>query len=110
MKRHRLPEVTNRQLGHDGNNESAVLKGNCSFGNLRVGGRRVECMLDTGAEISCMSETFYNLHFHGMKQLERKLRLTSVDGSGVEYMGYVELYVEADQWWCRAGFLVLKGD
>ena len=45
-----------------------------------------------------------------MKELDEVLRLTSVDGSGVEYVGYVDLELEVDGWICLAGFLVLKGD
>ena len=45
-----------------------------------------------------------------MKELDEELRLTLVDGSGVEYVGYVELELEVDGWICLAGFLVLKED
>ena len=110
MKRHHLTEVRKQGKASDGNMKgtSGILKGKCPFGELRVGVRWTKCLIDTGAEVSCMSEKFYQLHYTGMKELDEELRLTSVDGSGVEYVGYVELELEVDGWICLAGFLVIK--
>ena len=43
-----------------------------------------------------------------MKKLDEELRLTSVYGSGVEYVGYVELDLKLDGWRYLAGLLVIK--
>ena len=47
-----------------------------------------------------MSETYYNQYVKGMVVLENEFKLTSVDGSNVEYVGYIELEIEVDGWKC----------
>ena len=86
----------------------ASLKGRCSFGELRKDGLRTKCLIDTGDKLPCMSGTCYHLNYTVMMELNDELRLTSVDGSGVEYEGYVELELEVDGWRFLAGFLVLN--
>ena len=44
-----------------------------------------------------------------MVVLENEFKLTSVDGSNVEYVGYIELEIEVDGWKCPSGFLIIKG-
>ena len=85
VKRHQLTEVRKKGKASYGNMKgtSGRLKGKCPFGELRVGGRWTKCLIDTGAEVSCMSDKCYQLHYTGMKELDEELRLTSVDGSGV---------------------------
>ena len=112
LKRHQLTEVRKKEKASDGNMKGTKvrLKGKCPFGELQVGGRWTKCLIYTAAKVSCISDKCYQLHYTGMKELNEELRLTSVDGSGVEYVGYVELELEVDGWICLAGFLVLKGD
>ena len=46
----------------------------------------MRCLIDTGDEILCISEAYYKRYFNEMKELEKELRLTSVDDIGVEYV------------------------
>ena len=57
-----------------------------------------------------MSVTYFNQYFKGTVVLANEFKLTSVDGSNVEYVGYIELEIEVDGWKCPAGFLVIKGN
>ena len=44
-----------------------------------------------------------------MVVLANEFKLTSVDGSNVEYIGYIEMDIEVDVRNSQAGFLVIKG-
>ena len=77
--------------------EKAV--GECPVTTVRLGGVDVPCLLDSGSEVSTITEEFFNEHFRpkGKTLLPTVdwLRLTAANGLEIPYVGYLELDVEA---------------
>lgn len=65
---------------------------------VRLGGVDMPCLLDTGSEVSTITEEFFNENFHpqGKKLLPSGdwLKLTGANGVEVLYVGYLELDIE----------------
>ena len=77
--------------------EKAV--GECQVATVRLGGVDVPCLLDSGSEVSTITEEFFNEHFRpqGKTLLPTGdwLKLTAANGLEIPYVGYLELDVEA---------------
>jgi len=77
--------------------EKAV--GECPVATVRLGGVDVPCLLDSGSEVSTITEEFFNEHFRpqGKTLLPTGdwLRLTEANGLEIPYVGYLEPDVEA---------------
>lgn len=60
---------------------------------LIVEGNRVNCLLDTGSQVTTIPLSFYQdyLSNHPMKSLESLLEVEGANGQSVPYLGYVEL-------------------
>ena len=91
--------------------EKAV--GECPVVTVRLGGVDVPCLLDSGSEVSTITEEFFNEHFRpqGKTLLPTGdwLRLTAANGLEIPYVGYLELDVEAlGVMIPRRGILVVK--
>ena len=73
--------------------------GECPVATVRLGGIDVSCLLDSGSEVSTITEEFFNEHFRpqGKTLLPTGdwLRLTAANGLEIPYVGYLELDVEA---------------
>ena len=57
-------------------------------------GCSVKCLLDTGADISTITEKFFRNHLlprgHMMKDITGCITITAANGLPVPYLGYVE--------------------
>ena len=66
---------------------------------VRLGGVDVPCLLDSGSEVSTITEEFFNEHFRPQGKMLLPtgdwLRLTAANGLEIPYVGYLELDVEA---------------
>ena len=66
---------------------------------MKIGGVSVPCLLDSGSEVSTITEEFFNTHFKskGQELLSTSgwLKLTAANGLEIPYLGYFELDVEA---------------
>ena len=80
---------------------------------VRLGGIDVPCLLDSGSEVSTITEELFNKHFRpqGKTLLPTGewLKLTAANGLEIPYVGYIELDVEAlGVMIPRRGILVVK--
>lgn len=73
--------------------------GECPVATIRLAGIDVPCLLDSGSEVSTITAEFFNEHFRpqGKTLLPTGywLRLTAANGLEIQYVGYLELDVEA---------------
>lgn len=87
--------------------------GTCPQVNIRVLGVEVSCLLDTGSQVSTISESFFRQHLGGddedMLSTAGWLKLTATNGLDIPYLGYLELEVETmGRKIPNCGFLVVK--
>lgn len=72
--------------------------GKCPIANVKLGGVPVPCLLDSGSEVSTITESFFNENFRskGKSLLSTSgwLTLTAANGLNIPYIGYFELDVE----------------
>jgi hypothetical protein len=66
---------------------------------VNIEGVSVSCLLDSGSEVSTITEEFFNTHFKpkGQELLSTSgwLKLTAANGLEIPYLGYFELDIEA---------------
>ena len=66
---------------------------------MKLGGVHVRCLLDSGSQVSTITESFFNKHFRPRRSelLDTNQWLTLTAGNGLEipYIGYLELDFEA---------------
>ena len=72
--------------------ERAISK--CPVVKVNVSGQSINCLLDTGAEVSTLTEGFFRNHLsplgHKMKDITGWISITAANGLPVPYLGYVE--------------------
>ena len=72
--------------------------GKCPIANVKLGGVPVPCLLDSGSEVSTITESFFNENFRskGKNLLSTSgwLTLTAANGLHIPYIGYFELDVK----------------
>ena len=58
-----------------------------------VGGRRCKCLIDTGAQITSISKTFYDSHLseYELYDIGELLKIECANGQTVPYLGYIEV-------------------
>lgn len=64
-----------------------------------VEGKEVNCLLDTGSQVTTIPLSFYNSHLshHPLQPLNRLLEVEGANGQAVPYLGYVELALKFPQ-------------
>ncbi|KAK3753252.1 hypothetical protein QZH41_004468 [Actinostola sp. cb2023] len=69
--------------------------GKCPVVVVDMGGVQVNCLLDSGSEVSTITESFFKKHFQGKDLLCTSgwLTLTAANGLDIPYVGYFELDV-----------------
>ncbi|KAL0147914.1 hypothetical protein M9458_056791, partial [Cirrhinus mrigala] len=87
--------------------------GKCPVGNLKINGVSAACLLDTGSQVSTISESFFREHLFGedkdILSMAGWLRITAANGLDISYLGYLELEVETMGIVLpECGFLVLR--
>ncbi len=72
--------------------------GKCPVSNLKINGVSAACLLDTGSQVSTVSECFFREHLFGedkdMLSTAGWLKITAANGLDIPYLGYLELEVE----------------
>ena len=66
---------------------------------MKLGGVHVRCLLDSGSQVSTITESFFNKHFRPRRSklldTNQWLTLTAANGLEIPYIGYLELDFEA---------------
>ena len=73
------------------------LIGTCPEVKMTLGGKEVNCLLDSGSQISTITETFYNTYLKMMSELHdssKWLKITAANNLPVPYIGYISTEVE----------------
>ena len=90
--------------------ENAV--GDCPEVKVKVGGVDVGCLIDTGAEVSTITESFYKEFLaQGSEVIDvtSYIRISASQGLEIPYVGYVELQLTAlSHTFEGLGFLIVK--
>ena len=76
--------------------ENAV--GNCPEVKIKLGGVDVGCLIDTGAEVSTITESFYKEFLaQGREVIDvtSYIKISASQGLEIPYVGYVELQLTA---------------
>lgn len=87
--------------------------GRCPEVNIHIGGVPVRCLLDTGSNVSTLTESFFREHLHGEdKDLHctaKWLKITAANKLPLPYLGYVELDIEVMGLTVpECGFLIIR--
>lgn len=87
--------------------------GKCPVVEVVVGGHSAKCLLDTGAEVSTITEGFFRNHLlprgQAMKDIAGWISVTAANGLPVPYLGYVECeMIILGQVFKEMGFLVTR--
>lgn len=87
--------------------------GKCPVVDLKLNNVPARCLLDTGSQVSTVTDEFFRQHLQGndgaMVATSAWLKITAANGLEIPYQGYVELEVETmDLKISKCGFLVLK--
>ncbi|KAL0187224.1 hypothetical protein M9458_018894, partial [Cirrhinus mrigala] len=66
---------------------------------VKVEGKEVNCLLDTGSQVTTIPLSFYNRHLsqRSMQPLNHLLEVEGANGQAVPYLGYVELTLKFPQ-------------
>ena len=80
---------------------------------VQIGGVSVKCLLDTGSQVSTISESFFRQHLSGTEEdvmpTSNWLKLTAANNLPIPYLGYVELDMQTMGLTIpECGFLVSK--
>ena len=86
--------------------------GRCPEARVLLGDVEVTCLLDTGAQVSTITESFFRNNLQGREELldvSSYIKITAANGLSVPYLGYLELNVTVlGHTFNRMGFLVVK--
>ncbi|KAI3351186.1 hypothetical protein L3Q82_005611 [Scortum barcoo] len=87
--------------------------GECKIVEMKLQGVTVPCLLDTGSQVSTISESFFREHLaekgENIQSAFEWLQLTAANGLDLPYVGYVEVEVETMGLTIpKRGFLIVK--
>ena len=84
-----------RGRGSTPSNLLGRLVGVSNEGIAVVGGRRCKCLIDTGAQVTLLSKSFYDQHFsqYILHDINDLLTAEGANGQAVPYLGYIEIFV-----------------
>uniref|UniRef100_A0A8C2AXX8 Gypsy retrotransposon integrase-like protein 1 n=2 Tax=Cyprinus carpio TaxID=7962 RepID=A0A8C2AXX8_CYPCA len=72
--------------------------GKCPEVDIHIGGVPVRCLLDTGSNVSTLTESFFRENLHGEDKdlhcTSKWLRITAANKLPLPYLGYVELDIQ----------------
>lgn len=89
--------------------------GQCPEVDIQIGGVSLRCLLDTGSNVSTLTESFFRNHLQGededMHCTAKWLKITAANQLPLPYLGYVELDVQVMGLTIpECGFLIIKDD
>ena len=77
-------------------------------------GIQINCLLDTGAQVSTIAESFYNDHLaqeNDLVDVRQFISISAANGLDIPYVGYVELNISAlGHTYSNLGFVIVKDD
>jgi len=86
--------------------------GDCPLTKVKLGSVDIWSLLDTGSQVSTVTESFFRKHLEGkvdITQSHNFIRISGANGLEVPYLGYIELDLEALGYtFPNLGFLVAK--
>ena len=84
--------------------------GVCPQTMISIEGVVVQCLVDTGAEISTITESFFNNHLRrDLVDVSGYLKITAANGLQIPFLGYFETDISLfGRKFSDAGFLVVK--
>lgn len=86
--------------------------GTCPESFIKLNNVNIRCLLDTGAQVSTLTESCFKKYFaHGVDLVDVSniLSVSGTQGLSVPLVGYAELDVQVfDQNFSKLGFLVVK--
>ena len=84
----------------------------CPTTTIKLHGNDFTCLLDTGSEVSTISESFYHNHLSNLEiNTQKTLRLEAANNIQIPYLGYIEVDIELfGCTFLNVGFLVSKGN
>ncbi len=96
--------------------------GTCPETEVVLGNVPLRCLIDTGAEVSTVTEAFFREHLapSGQEMLDTTtwLRITAANGTTIPYLGYIEadvticghVFTSSQTWdsWCRVSSRILQ--
>lgn len=79
---------------------------------INIEGVKIKCLLDTGAQVSTITESFYRRYLENKLEvydLKEIITISAAKGSDIPYLGFVEATVQINnQNFKNLGFLVVK--
>ena len=71
------------------------LVGTRSTAQVTINGKQVNCLLDTGSQVTTVPHSFYEQHLaeQEIKPLHDLLEVEGANGQSVPYQGYIEMTV-----------------
>ena len=97
------------------NDVGSILKravGTCPEVEVKVGDVSWKCLLDTGAQVSTITESFFRAQLgagRNLTDVSSMLKITAANGLSIPYLGYVELDIQIlGHCFPGMGFLVVK--
>lgn len=93
------PTTGENETGSGPKNSDALevecLIGVCPTVDVFVGDVQVNCLLDTGSNVSTVTESFFNKHFRASLKHCEWLSLSAANGLNISFLGYFERDVHA---------------
>lgn len=88
---------------------TAGFTGRCPETLAKIDGRLVKCLVDTGSEVSTVTESWFHQHFtNSHLQESHWFTLKAANGLDIPYVGLLEAEVDILGKVCRAPILVVK--
>lgn len=89
---------------------TAGVTGRCPETLAKIDGRLVKCLVDTGSEVSTITESWFHQHFTNSHLQERShwFMLNAANGLDIPYVGLLEAEVDILGIVCRALILIVK--
>lgn len=89
--------------------------GKCPIVDIQIGGVPLQCLIDSGSNVSTLAESFFRNHLHGededMHCTSKWLKITAANKLPLPYLGYVELDIQVmGVTLPECGFLIVRDD
>lgn len=89
--------------------------GKCPIIDIQIGGVPLRCLIDSGSNVSTLTESFFRNQLHGededMHSTATWLKITAANKLPLPYLGYVELDIQVmGVTLPECGFLIIRDD
>lgn len=109
-KEKKKKEVTNQDVSINNGEFLKKAVGVCPETIVDINGMKVRCLLDTGAEVSTMTESFFKENFNEtLADISDYVKITAANGLQIPFIGYYEPTIRIfGREVKEAGFLIVK--